>query len=114
MTTFEEVLSARLYKTRAVLSAKAGEYASIQNRHHNFDVAARIANTTPEQALCGMMMKHLVSVFDLIAWTNDSDEYKITEAMIDEKIGDLINYLILLEGLLLRRIKAREECDKNV
>ena len=113
MTTFKHVLDARIYKMRAILNAKAGEYASTPNRYHNFDIAARMANVTPEQALYGMMLKHEVSVSDLIAWTSDGNESKITKDLIDEKIGDLINYLVLLEGLLVRRIDAREEGDKR-
>ncbi len=112
MKTFKQVLDARIYKIRATLSAKAGEYASTQNRYHNFDIASRIANVTPEQALYGMMLKHEVSVLDLVAWTRDAED-KITKEMVDEKVGDYINYLILLEGLLLRRIEAREEGEKK-
>lgn len=104
---FNGILQARLYKTKATLGTKALEYASNENRYHNFDVAARILNCTPEQALQGMMLKHIVSVFDLIDQT-ESAEDKITDALIDEKIGDLINYLILLEGLLTRRIEEQE------
>ena len=113
MTTFKQVLDARIYQMRATLNAKAGEYATTTNRCHNFDVAARIANITPEQALDGMMRKHIVSTFDLIAWTSDGNESKITKDIVDEKIGDLINYLVLLEGLLVRRIDAHEEGDKR-
>jgi len=103
---FEEVVENRIEKIREVLSAKAEEYATSGNRFHNFDVAARILDSTPEQALQGIMSKHIVSVFDLIEWA-DSDEEKVTEKAIDEKIGDTINYLILLEGLLLRRIDIK-------
>jgi hypothetical protein len=98
----------RIQKTREVLAAKAGMYATANNRLHNFDFAARLLNCTPEQALQGMMVKHIVSVFDLIRWT-ETDPQNITTALIDEKIGDTINYMILLESLLLRRLKRREE-----
>lgn len=42
-----------------------------------------------------MMMKHLVSVLDLI-----EGSLPATEHMINEKIGDAINYLILCEAVL--------------
>lgn len=106
--TFNGILQSRLYKTKATLNTKAQEYASDKNRYHNFDVAARILNCTPEQALQGMMSKHIVSVFDLINWSETAED-KITDTAINEKIGDLINYLILLEGLLTRRIEEQEE-----
>jgi hypothetical protein len=101
-TKFDECIENRIHKIREILSAKAGEYATDYNRFHNFDVAARILDCTPEQALQGMMLKHIVSVLDLIQGAEEEDLIKATA--IDEKIGDTINYLILLEGLLLRRL----------
>jgi len=101
---FEEVLNDRLSKIKTVLSSKAKEYSSNSNRLHNFDVAARMDSTTPEKALKGMLLKHEVSVRDLIEWAGSIDSHKITVALIDEKIGDVINYYILLEAMLLRRI----------
>jgi len=94
----------RVQKIREVLVAKAVMYASTSNRFHNFDFAARILNCTPEQALQGMLMKHVVSVPDLIEWS-ETMPARITEALVDEKIGDTINYLILLESLFLWRIR---------
>jgi len=96
--SFETILSERLAKISDTLSAKQKEYAQDDNRLHNFDVAARIGDTTPEKALKGMLLKHLVSVFDMI-----DDPEAVTVAMIDEKIGDTVNYLVLLEYMLLRR-----------
>lgn len=106
MINFEECIENRIHNIRKVLSAKAKEYATDDNRFHNFDVAARILDCTPEQALRGMLLKHIVSVLDLVEWA-DSNSTKLTEQAIDEKIGDIINYLILLEGLLLRRMKPK-------
>ena len=101
---FEIVLEKRIKSIKGVLGAKAGEYASGDDRLHNFKIAARIENVTPEKALKGMMVKHEVSIQDLIRYTEESPE-KITEYLINEKIGDCINYLILLEALLKERIK---------
>ena len=100
---FEAVLQSRLEKIKTVLGTKAKEYSSTNDRYHNFNVAGRMAGTTPEKALKGMMLKHEVSVLDLIEWS-ESEPTKITEELIDEKIGDNINYLILLEGMLKQRI----------
>ena len=105
--TFDDVVDARMWKIIDTLTLKSREYAVDGNRFHNFDAAGDIVfeatgdrgNSTPELALRGMMMKHIVSVFDLI---DAKDE--VTVELIDEKIGDTINYLILLEGLLLRRL----------
>lgn len=108
MTKFEECIQHRIKGIREVLLAKATEYATENNRFHNFDVAARILNTTPEQALQCMMLKHIVSVFDLVESAGTNSDL-LTKQIIDEKIGDTINYLILLEGLLLRRIESEND-----
>jgi hypothetical protein len=111
MKNFEDCIENRIQRIREVLILKAKEYATEENRFHNFDVAARILNTTPEQALQGMMLKHIVSVFDLVQGV-DTEGDMLTEALIYEKIGDTINYLILLEGLLLRRITNKQKEKK--
>lgn len=100
---FDDIVDNRCTQIKEVLSNKAKEYASDGDRFHNFRVAGRMANTTPEKALAGMKLKHDVSVSDLIEWAGSSPE-KLTCALINEKIGDSINYLILLEGLLKERI----------
>lgn len=104
---FDEVLKKRLQKTSTILGTKAKEYSTTDNRFHNFDVAAKIDGETPEQALWGMLKKHLVSIIDL----KDAPE-NATECLVNEKIGDAINYLILLEGLLTRRIENEKEATK--
>ncbi|MEA1997705.1 MAG: hypothetical protein U9N61_00055 [Euryarchaeota archaeon] len=109
---FSNHLERRLKKIEDTLHSKAAVYASKENRLHNFDVAARITNCTPEQALQGMMMKHIVSVLDLVQWAEITPE-RITEQLVDEKIGDTINYLILLELLFLRRIQGKEKRTKK-
>lgn len=100
---FESIVDERIVKIRETLANKAKEYSSAGSRFHNFKVGGRILGVTPEKALQGTMLKHIVSVFDLIDWT-ETDEDKITTELIDEKIGDTINYLILLEGMLKDRI----------
>jgi len=91
---FNELLNARIKKITETLGQKALQYESKVDRLHNFKVAAQLSNSTPEKALWGMAMKHLVSVTDLI-----SGQLENNRKNIDEKIGDMINYLILLEAL---------------
>lgn len=86
------------------MCAKAKEYATDENRFHNFDEAARLLNCTPKAALEGMLVKHWVSVMDLIDATPP-----VAEALINEKVGDAINYVILKEGLRLRYVDTFED-----
>jgi len=99
---FDKLLGRRLEKINSVLKSKAKEYAK-GDRLHNFKVAAMLAQSpiTPEQALLGMLRKHLVSVIDIIEDTGNG--IVASRAMVDEKVGDTINYMILLEALLVER-----------
>lgn len=90
---FEDVIEKRLEKCKEVLGVKASEYAT-SDRLHNFKVAAVLQHESPIKALGGMMAKHTVSVYDLIEAENRGEEVSLE--MWDEKIGDHINYLLLL------------------
>lgn len=99
---FEEVINNRIETCKSVLCSKAEEYAT-DDRLHNFKVAGELQKCTAVKALGGMMAKHTVSVYDLI---DDYEQGKaISKEMWAEKIGDSINYLLLLTALL--------EEDKN-
>ena len=78
-------------KCLRVSKAKAEGYSTDEDVLHNFRVAAGLQGCTVPQALVGMMTKHTVSVYDMI---NSGQSY--APAAWDEKIGDLINYLLLL------------------
>lgn len=94
---FNKIIEDRLDKCKKVLCCKAAEYAT-EDRLHNFKVAAELQDITPMTALAGMMCKHTVSVYDLI---RDHEQGKeISREMWDEKIGDSINYLLLLTALI--------------
>ena len=98
---FDKLLDRRLEKTREVLGKKGEEYASDVDRLHNFKAAGRMDGESPEKALWGMLKKHLVSVMDMA--NGITSPIKCTDEYIDEKIGDTINYFILLEARLKER-----------
>ena len=106
---FNVVVADRVEKIRQVLESKAGEYASEGDRLHNFKIAAAADGTTAVRALFGMYLKHFVSVKDIVDSFNphDSRTWPSVER-IDEKIGDSINYMILLEGLLLETLHQED------
>lgn len=97
---FPEIVEERIKKIQNTLTNKAKEYATNGQSFYNFDRAAEINRTSAKQALWGMATKHLVSVIDMVEQDKSFDE-----AYIDEKIGDMVNYLILLEGLLKRDLE---------
>jgi hypothetical protein len=102
---FDEVVELRVQRIKSILKNKAEEYAT-EDRFHNFRVAGRMDNESPERALWGMLKKHIVSVRDMIDWVDKFPE-KLNVPIIQEKIGDSINYFILLEGLLYERLEKK-------
>lgn len=97
MTTpdFNKVVEDQLDRIRNVLVRKATEYNLDDDRLSVFKHAAALSKETPEQALYGMMLKHIISVTDMV---NSKNTY--SEELWNEKITDICNYLILLQGLL--------------
>lgn len=97
---FDMILERRQAAARKVLASKGEEYSTDRDRLHNFKRAAIITGTTVPKAWLGMWLKHLVSLLDMI----ESEETP-SQDWVDEKIGDLINYLHLLEGIYADRRK---------
>lgn len=96
---FETILTERLEKIRATLGQKAQEYATDGDRLHNFKRAGEMLKCDPAKALQGFLAKHLVSINDMIDQRNSMGRLW-DQAQWDEKIGDAINYLILLEAIV--------------
>ena len=100
---FNQLLNDRLNKIDLVLSKKAEEYAR-GDRLSNFKKAASLLDCTPEKALTGFVAKHVIALLDFI---NDIDDGVLqTQDRWDEKIGDIINYMILLEALVTERLEG--------
>jgi hypothetical protein len=99
--TFDKIVEERLTKIKDILLIKSKEYAVNDDRLYNFRRASIINKETPEQALWGMFTKHLVSVIDLVEGST-----QVTEYLVNEKIGDAINYLILLEAIFKDKLAA--------
>ena len=110
-TKFEQIAAHRIAHCRKVMSDKGEEYSRNFDRLHNFRTAASIDGETPERALWGMMKKHIVSVRDMV----DDTKHGIipTRKQVDEKITDMINYSLLLEGLFVERMEAGEKNEND-
>jgi len=99
---FNVELEKRIDKIKHVLSTKSAEYSKASDKHYNFKRAAEIIRKTPETALWGMFLKHYVSIQDIVEKIEETGEAP-NEELMSEKIGDAINYLILLETLVKER-----------
>jgi len=102
--SFDDVVKERTESIKSVLISKAKEYASDDSRFYNFEEAGRMKGETAEKALYGMQAKHLVSVKKIIDDIENNNKYPSIE-LLNEKIGDSINYFILLEGLIKSKIQ---------
>lgn len=87
----DKIMQEMIDKCLRVLKEKAEGYSTDEDVLHNFRVAAGLQGCSVTQALAGMMTKHTVSVYDMV---NGGQAYASDKW--DEKIGDLINYLLLL------------------
>lgn len=93
---FNKVVRNRINKINNLLCTKGEEYSSSKNdRLINFTIAADYQMCTRKQALLGMLSKHLASLSQMI-----NTDKPCSNEVWSEKIGDSINYLILLEAMV--------------
>ena len=111
---FSRRVEKRIDLVRQTLLTKHKEYAKDDNVFRNFDEAAGglSLHSTSAEVLWSYMTKHLVSIKDIV-----SDNVPVDNAVVSEKIGDVINYLILLEAMLNekgeRHCKLKEAYAKH-
>jgi hypothetical protein len=80
----------------SMLSSKAKEYATDNDRLSNFKLAAGLRGINPADALIGMVVKHWVSISDM---AKNPTAYSLEKW--DEKLRDDRNYTYLLKGILI-------------
>lgn len=95
---FADCFESRVDLCRRVLVGKNTEYARGGDKLSNFKKAAAFQGLTPAGALQGMMAKHQVSIVDLIGDLEKGINHK--QDLWDEKIGDALNYLFLLDAII--------------
>jgi hypothetical protein len=101
---FKKLIQHRLNDCINVMTAKSDEYSRNNDKLHNFKVAAAFDQCTPEKALWGMMLKHIVSLRDIVV---DIEAGRLPEySVVSEKTTDTINYTLLLEALIDERMKG--------
>lgn len=103
---FAQVFDEQMQLCNDVLFQKAGEYATDDNRMHNFNAGAAISGKTPVEVLGGYMLKHTISVYHMIG---EGNPQAFSREKWTEKITDHINYLILLQALLQESLESESE-----
>lgn len=106
---FKTIVEGCIANINGVLQKKSREYSSKDDKLHNFEQAKKIMRcNTKEYALWGMFAKHLVSITDMV---EKYEKYGILpdENIVEEKIGDSINYHILLKACFLGDIYNKKD-----
>lgn len=108
---FDAMLNEQLEHMRKTLASKGDEYApGNDDRMHNFNVAMAIDQAvsgnpkTREDVIWDMAKKHFVSVMDARADIALEQTSKLTKAYLDEKFGDLINYMFLMKTSMMQTL----------
>ncbi len=106
MVTHDEklkIVNDLLCKSMAILEQKGNSYTT-EDCLSNFKQAAMLQGCTTAQALWGMAAKHIISISNMIA-----NKIEYDESIWDEKLGDAINYLLLLKVVIEEGQMGRSE-----
>jgi hypothetical protein len=105
---FEDLCSKFLQQALELMNGlKASQYAVKDDRLIAFRRAGEVLGVCPEQAAVYYMTKHWVHLLDLV----NSQGERPTEEW-DEVLTDLINYCLLLKGLVVSRSPLKA-CDTD-
>lgn len=96
LSKFNESVNNQLDYCRSLLISKGAEYApDTMDRLSAFKIAGSLQNKSSKEALCGMLAKHVVSVYEMCR----SNEAYPPEKWV-EKITDTINYMLILRAMI--------------
>lgn len=98
---FETIVNARIEKLKGLVSEKAKRYAVDGDRLYNFH--DNYLGLSPEAALVGYVNKQLTEFRLMIRKLEKGEESP--KEIWDEVIGDIITYMVLLEGLNNERFR---------
>ena len=103
---FNKQVSKRLGLITSILLKKGDEYASTIDRLHSFKEGCNLSfHNIPEKFGWELNCKHLQSIKDML---NKIELGQLpSEDLVEEKFGDAINYLILLEAMIKERINYK-------
>lgn len=108
---FDKVIEARISLIRSTLASKGGEYSSEDDVFESFKAISNGLSLHDDstQVLWELLTKHLYSIRKMI----ESSVAPSKEHM-QEKIGDAINYLILLEGIFTEDIQLNQDITASL
>lgn len=96
-TEFNQVLEDQIQRCKDTLIKKGDEYAT-EDRLHNFHAGAGLCQRSPEEVCASFMLKHIVSIYDMCRDASAGKSNPLT--VWNEKLGDAINYMLLLSAIV--------------
>lgn len=102
LSKFKLLLEGIFNRTESMFKTKRGEYANDHDVFKSFKNGVGFSmHNEPEQVAYEYLCKHLESIQSIIKkLPEEAPRYEV----INEKFGDAINYLIIIEGLLKERM----------
>jgi hypothetical protein len=96
------IVDRRLELIKKILKSKNAEYSYSASAFENFEKGVELSmHDKKEKYAWELLVKHLQSIKSILE--NLNDRKNPSNELIEEKFGDAINYLILLEGMLKER-----------
>lgn len=103
---FDEVVKTTLNKCEETLVIKGKEYRRNNNPFHNFEKGVEITGRTREDVIWGFALKHFISIQDI---KNDISLGRLPSIeVVDEKYGDLLNYLLIEKASIIDKINKHD------
>ena len=102
---FEQLVDQTIENIRHLLVVKGGEYAGSEDRLANFKRGAALVGVTPMQCLMVYMSKHYDAVSTFVR-DEAAGKSRPRSEPIEGRIDDLINYCLLLKGLVREQSPA--------
>ncbi len=110
----QDVVQRRVQLIQDVLDAKNSEYADQDGVFKAFTESLPLSFHDTKQAVAWeFMVKHLQSIKMIIEAKSKTGKIP-DEKMLEEKIGDAINYLILIEGMFKEDMAPAKLADARV
>tara|TARA_Y100000361_G_scaffold135648_1_gene135741 strand:+ start:335 stop:649 length:315 start_codon:yes stop_codon:yes gene_type:complete len=102
LSKFKSLLHSIFKRSEDTFTVKRAEYADDIDVFENIRNGVGFSlNSEPEHVAWSYAAKHLESIQSIIRKLPNE---KPSEELINEKFGDAINYLIIIEGLLKERL----------
>lgn len=105
---FTTLVDETFQTARQLLVVKGGEYADSDDRLANFKRGARLTGATPLQVALIYLAKHYDAVSTFVK-DDASGVQRPRSESIEGRLDDLINYCILLKGLIGEKAESGSE-----